>query len=88
MKRLLTLCVALAVVAGCAHKDVNGTAQGDNGADGSADKKDISSFRLSDPEGPKVVDQELEQIPTEVNPLVEKWIAYFQGRGRGQWNAI
>jgi membrane-bound lytic murein transglycosylase D len=83
MMRRLSLCVALAVVAGCAHKDVNGTGQGENGADGSADKKDISSFRLSDPEGPKVVDQELEQIPTEVNPLVEKWIAYFQGRGRG-----
>ena len=81
MKRLLTLCVALSFVAGCAHKDVTGTGSGSK-ADGSSDKKDIGSFRLSDPEGPKVVDQELEQIPTEVNPLVEKWIAYFQGRGR------
>lgn len=45
-------------------------------------KDNVPSFRLSDPEGPKVVDQELEQIPTEINPLVEKWISYFQGRGR------
>jgi len=45
-------------------------------------KDNVPSFRLSDPEGPKVVDQELEQIPTEINPLVEKWITYFQGRGR------
>ncbi len=44
--------------------------------------QDVSSFRLSDPEGPKVVDEELEQIPTDINPMVEKWIAYFQGRGR------
>lgn len=44
--------------------------------------KPVESFRVTDPEGPKVVDEELEQIPTEINPLVEKWIAYFQGRGR------
>lgn len=44
--------------------------------------KDIDSFRLSDAEKNRVVDEELEGIPTEVNPMVEKWIAYFQGRGR------
>ncbi|MFS4460815.1 LysM peptidoglycan-binding domain-containing protein [Bdellovibrio sp. HCB2-146] len=83
MRRLLTLSVVLAVMAGCAHKDVNGVSQDNNGASSSGgEMKDIGSFRLSDPEGPKVVDQELESIPTEVNPLVEKWIAYFQGRGR------
>jgi len=43
---------------------------------------DIPSFRLSDPEAPQVVDDELERIPTDINPMVEKWIAYFQGRGR------
>lgn len=81
MRRLLTLSVILAVLAGCAHKDLGKTT---NAADAGEEVeiKDISSFRLSDPEGPKVVDQELESIPTEVNPLVEKWITYFQGRGR------
>lgn len=44
--------------------------------------KPVESFRVTDPEGPKVVAEELDQIPTEINPLVEKWIAYFQGRGR------
>lgn len=43
---------------------------------------EVGSFRMSDPDGPKVIDEELEQIPTEINPLVEKWIAYFQGKGR------
>ncbi len=44
--------------------------------------RDVESYRLTDPDGPKVVDEELEQIPTEINPLVNKWIDYFQGRGR------
>lgn len=82
MKRLLTLSLVLAFGAGCAHKSGGPTVEGSAGASVEADIKDIPSFRLSDPEGPKVVDQELESIPTEINPLVEKWIAYFQGRGR------
>ncbi|WP_374029874.1 LysM peptidoglycan-binding domain-containing protein [Bdellovibrio bacteriovorus] len=82
MRRLLTLSLVLAFLAGCAHKNVSTETEGSVGANGEAEIKDIGSFRLSDPEGPKVVDQELESIPTEVNPLVEKWIAYFQGRGR------
>lgn len=83
MRRLLTLCLILAFLAGCAHKEVSTTAEGSEGTSAETEEiKDISSFRLSDPEGPKVTDQELESIPTEVNPLVEKWIAYFQGRGR------
>ncbi|MFZ4403786.1 MAG: LysM peptidoglycan-binding domain-containing protein [Pseudobdellovibrionaceae bacterium] len=44
--------------------------------------KDITSFRLKEEESKKeIVDKELESIPTEVNPLVEKWINYFTGRG-------
>lgn len=82
MKRLLTLSLVLAFGAGCAHKSENPTVKGSAGASVDLEIKDIPSFRLSDPEGPKVVDQELESIPTEINPLVEKWIAYFQGRGR------
>ena len=51
-------------------------------ASGVSSSKEIESFHLSDPEGPKVVDEELENIPSEVNPLVEKWITYFKGKGR------
>lgn len=81
MRRLLTLSLVLAFLAGCAHKDL-GAKAGRSATNSEGDLKDIGSFRLSDPEGPKVVDQELESIPTEINPLVEKWIGYFQGRGR------
>lgn len=80
MTRLFTFIAILAVLAGCAHKDMGKTTTTENSNE--VEIKDISSFRLSDPEGPKVLDQELESIPTEVNPLVEKWITYFQGRGR------
>lgn len=79
------LAVLLAVfVSSCTTQRVN---TANNGApqrivDRDESGKDIGSFHLSDPEGPKVVDQELENIPSEVNPLVEKWITYFQGRGR------
>ncbi|MGE5085206.1 MAG: LysM peptidoglycan-binding domain-containing protein [Bacillota bacterium] len=81
MRRLFSFCIVLAFLAGCAHKDMSNNSKAGDAGEGS-EIKDISSFRLSDPEGPKVVDQELDVIPTEVNPLVEKWITYFQGRGR------
>ncbi len=85
MKRVIILLAALSFVSACAHKQVgtssNQVARNQEGQEGEI--KDISSFRLSDPEGPKVLDQELETIPTEVNPSVEMWIKYFQGRGRG-----
>ncbi len=44
--------------------------------------KDLPSFHLNAPEGPKVIAEEFNSIPTEVNPSVETWINYFQGRGR------
>ncbi len=43
----------------------------------------ITQFKIEeDAKEPSTQDSELEQIPVEINPLVEKWITYFQGRGR------
>lgn len=42
---------------------------------------DLDSFRLSD-KTKTIVDKELLAIPGDYNPMVEKWIAYFQGSGR------
>ena len=80
--------LVLAFLSACAHKKLDSDAVSkdidqDDEVGATSEIKDIDSFRLSDPEGPKVVDQELEVIPTEVNPLVDKWVTYFQGRGRG-----
>lgn len=44
--------------------------------------QDIDSFRLADPEPPVVKDKEFDEIPVEVNPKVQQWMAYFQGKGR------
>ncbi len=71
--------------------DTEGDVADDDQADQSSEEAGVAvtpvndnvpSFRVSDPEGPKVVDEELEAIPTEVNASVQKWITYFQGRGR------
>lgn len=92
MRKFITLTLVLAFLSSCAHKASSpetaatpGSANPGPDATSPEDAtplKDMESFRLKDAEGPKVVDQELETIPTEVNPLVEQWIRYFQGRGR------
>jgi membrane-bound lytic murein transglycosylase D len=60
---------------GCAHKMPAPSATATN-------PKEVESFRLSDPEPPEVVDQELESIPPEMTPRVDQWVQYFQGKGR------
>jgi membrane-bound lytic murein transglycosylase D len=76
-------------LSGCAHVSQRSDAQGkdtpssgDEGVMPIVTLHDVDSFRVTDPEPAKVVDQELESIPTEMNPLVDKWISYFQGKGR------
>lgn len=44
--------------------------------------KELSSFRVTDPQPPSVEDKELDSIPPEMQSKVELWIAYFQGKGR------
>lgn len=47
------------------------------------DASEPTQFRVADlAETAKPVAEELEVIPTEINSSVEKWINYFQGRGR------
>ena len=45
------------------------------------EKGDLQNFRVNEP-AKEVVSEELETIPIEINENVEKWIKYFQGRGR------
>lgn len=70
--------LAIIFLVGCAHKQ---TVTNDPEAPLTA-VKEVESFRVSDPEPPQVVDQELEVIPVEVNERVEQWLSYFQGKGR------
>lgn len=74
------------VMFGCAHSNVNNSQTPEVSAEAVAaaplsPATTVTSFHLTDSQAPEVKDEELETIPTEVNPLVEKWITYFQGRG-------
>jgi membrane-bound lytic murein transglycosylase D len=43
---------------------------------------EIESFRASEPELPEMTVAEFDQIPEDVQPHVQKWLNYFQGKGR------
>lgn len=63
------------------NESANGTVAGANGEAPVTD--DITQFKIEeDAKETQAQDAELEQIPVEINPLVEKWITYFQGKGR------
>lgn len=44
--------------------------------------QDISSFKIGEADSTVSDYSTLETVPVEINPMVEKWIAYFQGKGR------
>jgi membrane-bound lytic murein transglycosylase D len=87
MKSLLGVLIA-ALVSGCAHSGGRSDSSGNALQPGEqilvtpGTPTEIQSFRVTDPEAPKVTDTELDSIPTEVNEKVDQWVRYFQGRGR------
>ncbi|GIL16294.1 MAG: hypothetical protein BroJett040_00450 [Oligoflexia bacterium] len=78
LSKELCAIVFLFLLGGCAHQASVRTAENSQ----TQGPHELPSYRVSDPEPPQVVDQELDSIPTEMNPRVEQWIRYFQGRGR------
>ncbi len=82
MFKKIILIFLLGLLAGCAHQSTPPqNEQSKYTHDG-----DLNSFRV-DSSNPKVTSgqvkvEELENIPVEMNPSVQKWINYFQGRGR------
>jgi membrane-bound lytic murein transglycosylase D len=84
---LLTLSFAVGLIlSSCASNPTNDTKAGAGSSTEAGSftgtPKEISSFRISDPEPPAVADKELDNIPPEMQSKVELWIAYFQGKGR------
>jgi membrane-bound lytic murein transglycosylase D len=89
---LLAAVCSLTWLAGCAStgsKPASGSATatiGPNGevipAGGVTPLREVESYRVTDPEPPRVADEELDRIPVEINEKVEQWLRYFQGRGR------
>jgi membrane-bound lytic murein transglycosylase D len=90
-KKILVLGLSMLsmVLMSCSHfsKDPNSAvttspATNVNNETGTDSKKELQSFHLNEDVTAAPVVAELESTPTEVNPLVDKWINYFQGRGR------
>lgn len=50
---------------------------------GDAPAPTLDSFHLQEDKPSTDSVSEFDEIPSEVNPLVDKWITYFQGKGRG-----
>jgi membrane-bound lytic murein transglycosylase D len=96
-RKLSILLLSVAFLSSCAHTSnkaennaiptdpTNGpaTATTNVTGEGNAPAPTLDSFHLQEdkPSNDKV--SEFDEIPSEVNPLVEKWIGYFQGKGRG-----
>lgn len=79
LRKIIALSL-LAFLSACATRGV----KENNAADDKIVAGEVNSFRVSDlASGPSVQDPELDKIPEEAHPLVDKWISYFQGRGKG-----
>lgn len=91
-KKLLSVSISVfsVLLMSCSHfsKNTNATistpenTNADKSVSSAEDKKDLQSFHLNEDTAQQTPVAELETIPSEVNPLVDKWISYFQGRGR------
>lgn len=84
---VVSLCLVL-LTSGCNTllKKSSG-ASGDSGVassgsmtNGGSDQ--VSTFRATDPVPPELAVPEFENVPDVINPTVEKWVQYFQGKGR------
>jgi membrane-bound lytic murein transglycosylase D len=42
----------------------------------------LSSLRNTDPEPPEIKVPEFDNVPEQLNPYVDRWLQYFQGKGR------
>lgn len=89
MQRAILLAViGLVFTAGCAvktKKDVSVSSPGSISDGNGIRGQELETYRVSDAnEGSQSEDPELQtsNIPVEVNAQVQKWINYFQGRGR------
>lgn len=88
MLKRLTLVFLLALLSSCAHQNTSHSEGSSSGKSSSTDG--IGHFRVSEDvkeekqakNRPDQQVEELEGIPVEINANVNKWISYFQNRGR------
>ncbi len=87
LKGLVKSITLASLISGCAHMSSKpGETAGSDVQPGdrlivpSNSPAEVQSFRVTDPEPPKVTDTELDSIPTDINEKVEQWVKYFQGK--------
>jgi membrane-bound lytic murein transglycosylase D len=78
MRIMVGILALMFLTSACTHFD-----QVPGGRSPGAVPKELASYHVNDPEPPEITDKELEVIPEEINERVEKWLDYFQGKGRG-----
>lgn len=80
----LGLNLALGLVSGCTtlKKTTEIVTGGASDASVPHAAAEIESFRASEPEPPEAAVPEFDEIPDDVKPYVQKWLNYFQGKGR------
>jgi membrane-bound lytic murein transglycosylase D len=74
--------IALALVSGCSSLKSKDSKEARGIGIFSVIPAEIESFRASEPEPPGMAVPEFDNIPEDVQPHVQKWLNYFQGRGR------
>lgn len=83
MLRKICLILLLGLTASCAHNATTSSVANDGQY---TNDGDLDSFRIkpdsTSGQSPTAKVEELENIPDEMNDNVQKWINYFQGRGR------
>lgn len=80
---LIKLSAFIGLLSGCSSfMNVKSSGSSGGGETVNVRASEIESFRASEPEKPELAVPEFDDIPEDVQIYVQKWLNYFQGRGR------
>lgn len=80
---LIKLSAFIVLLSGCSSfMNVKSPGSSGGGETVNVRASEIESFRASEPEPPELAVPEFDDIPEDVQIYVQKWLNYFQGRGR------
>jgi len=79
---MVKLLAILLLISGCSSLMKFKSSDSSNGETVNVRPAEIESFRASEKEPPEMVVTEFDEIPEDVQVYVQKWLNYFQGKGR------
>lgn len=80
--KLVLILIATSVLGACASLKTSDPSGDAALSEGGGHSPRITSFRLTDVQPPELEVPEFNDIPERAKPLVNKWLNYFQGKGR------